>query len=123
MRKSQLLTALHTLGDLMTQTTIRTYSDDGCPFWDSSHTQIHLIQSLADLIGWTKHFMTDEHQNYIAIYQDDQLIGGWEQETDWEYDYESSSHYCTGIGYSRIQPKSFDWDQLFKHTHRIAFNV
>ena len=106
----------------MTQTTIRAYKDDGCPFWDSTHREIHLIHNMADLIGWSKYYMKDDKFDYVAIYKDDQLIGGWEQETDWEYDGEIG-HYCVGLAYSRIKPKSWTWDQLFKHTHRIAFNV
>ena len=105
----------------MTQTTIRTFKDWG-PYQNPDR-QIHLIQSLADLIGWTKHYMTDEIQDYIAIYQDDQLIGGWEEEVDGEPDYDNGGYIGIHCGFSRIKPKSWTWDQLFKHTHRIAFNV
>ena len=106
----------------MTTTTIRAFKDDGCPFWDSTHKEIHLIQNLADLIHWSRYYMEDDKFDYVAIYKDDQLIGGWEQETDWEYDGEIG-HYCVGLAYGRPKPGSFEWKKLYENTHRIAFNV
>ena len=105
---------------LMTQTTLRAYKDYGCPFWDSTQEEIHLIQNLSDLICWGRYYMEDDKYDYVGIYKDDQLIGGWQQETDWEYDGEIG-HYCVGLAYCRLKPGSFEWKQLHKNTHRIAF--
>ena len=105
----------------MTQTTIRTFKDCG-PYYNPE-TQIHLIQSLADLIGLAKYYMTDEIPDYIAIYQDDQLIGGWEEEADAEPDYENGGYYGIHCGFSRIKPNTFYWDRCEHCTQHIKFNV
>ena len=105
----------------MTQTTIRIYKDWG-PYF-KPETDIHLIQSLADLIGWTKYYMTDAIPDYIAIYQDDQLIGGWEEEADAEPDYENGGYYGIHCGFSRIKPNTFYWDRCFHCTQHIKFNA
>ena len=69
---------------LMTQTTIRTYRDWG-PYF-KPETDIHVIQNLADLISWTRYYMTDAIPDYIAVYKDDLLIGGWSAQGDAEPD-------------------------------------
>ena len=105
----------------MTTTTIRTFKDWG--YYLKPETNIHLIQSLADLIGWSKYYMNEEIPDYIAIYQDDQLIGGWEEEADAEPDYENGGYIGIHCGFSRIKPNSFYWDRCHHCTQHIKFNV
>ena len=97
---------------LMTQTTLRTYRDWG-PYF-KPETNIHPIQNLADLISWSRYYMTDAIPDYIAVYKDDLLIGGWSAQGDAEPDGEGGM-YPVFCGFDRVKPESWEWDNYLFH--------
>ncbi len=99
-------------------TTIRVYKDCG-PYWDPD-TDIHVLNNLADLIGWVRHYMSEEIPDCIAIYNNDNLIGGWLAEGDVEPDGEGGM-YPIHCGYERVSPDSWHWtNNLFRHTCKVT---
>ena len=94
-------------------TTIRTYKCWG-PYLHACRFD-YTVTSLSDFIRQVRIIMEDNDTDEIGVYHDDEFMGGWSQECDYEPDYEDGGYYCIGADYSRVRPNSFDWSAINKH--------